>query len=101
MKQRRGELIWEGKHITWEYQAFEETSLSLRPHFKIVATDPSTHESVTWPNIEIDSNSLDQSIKGITDFTKLPRELMHRILDNCVAKLNEDESVTRLNPYAQ
>lgn len=97
-KERRGWLIWQGAPVTWEYQAFESSdSLRLRPHFILTITHPTKDESVTWDNIEVNAPG-DVSIKGITDFTKLPPALMANILDNAVAKLYEDESLTRISP---
>jgi hypothetical protein len=97
-QKRNGQLVWNGANIDWHYQTFKSTTeFEIHPHFEITATDPKTKESVTWNDIVLTSE--DSSIKGITDFTKLPKELMVGILNNVTTKLYETEpELTRILP---
>jgi hypothetical protein len=93
MSKRQGQLIWQGKQIVWRYSTFrDEHSFELAPHFEITATDERGN-SITWPRVTVDLPEL----KGITDLSKWPQELLYSVLDNVVAKLNEKEpELTRL-----
>lgn len=96
-QQRHGTLIWEGCKVEWWYESLND-QLTLDPHFKLTVSNDK--ESITWPHVTVDTDELVDSLKGIHDFTKLPADVFHSVLDNCVRKLNEPEQeITRLNPY--
>lgn len=90
-QERHGFLIWEGVHIEWFYETWHDKTLLLRPHFKLIATHPKTHEKFTWDDVQISSSDVGDTIKGIRDFLKLPPDVWRGVCDNVVAAVFKDE----------